>query len=84
MSSDNHPNNISGKPEAIVRPLRRRENSQESSKQSLTSDQQSINEKVNKENSKKPQTRRAIFRESKKNSRDVSTSKRHDIVKTSL
>lgn len=68
-------NNISGKPEAIVRPLlRRRENSQESSK---NADQQSIfHEKPSKENfkenSKKLHPRRKLFRESKKNSRDVS------------
>lgn len=67
-------NNISGKPEAIVRPLRRRENSQESSK---NADQQSIfHEKPSKENFKenfkKLHPRRPLFRESKKNSRDVS------------
>lgn len=75
MSMEKQSNNVSGKPEAIVRPLRRRENSQESGKYS---DQQSIfYEKSNKENIKeslkKVQPRRAILRESKKNSRDVST-----------
>lgn len=66
-------NNISGKPEAIVRPLRRRENSQESSK---NADQSIFHEKPSKENfkenSKKLHPRRSLFRESKKNSRDVS------------